>query len=186
MKIIIMRHAKVLIEHPKIYANEMQDIVKEYDVAEIEQTLPNEEELLSLAKEVNFSVSSGLRRSVESLALLGKKADCTEKLFLEAELPRVKRKFLKLPLFTWGFWFRIAWVLGFSGGSKSYKESKAEAKDGAKLLMAFAEEHGTVLLMGHGLKNLLVTKALKKEGWSVSKKVSLENWGYGVFEMEKN
>ena len=59
MKIIVMRHAKVLIEHPKIYANEMQAIVKAYDVAEIEQTLPNEEELLSLAKEVNLRFIRG-------------------------------------------------------------------------------------------------------------------------------
>ena len=49
-------------------------------------------------------------------------------------------------------------------------------------LEGFAKEHGTVLLLGHGLKNMLIVKVLRKEGWQESKKLSMKNWGYGVYE----
>ncbi len=29
---------------------------------------------------------------------------------------------MKLSLFTWAFWFKLAWYMGFSGGAKSYQE----------------------------------------------------------------
>jgi broad specificity phosphatase PhoE len=181
MKIIIMRHAKVVIENRKIYANELKAVVEEYDQAPIEQEIPNREELLALVDGVNYFFSSGLRRSVESLALLGKRADGVDGLFAEVESPYTRRKIMKLPIYTWGFWFKLVWSLGYSNGSKSYQESKVDALRASKILMECAKEHGSVLLVGHGLKNMLIVKALKKEGWQEEKKLSMKNWGYGVY-----
>lgn len=177
-----MRHAKVKIENRKIYANELKSVVEEYDQAPIEKDMENYEALKELADEVDYFVSSGLRRSVDSLALLGKKANHLDELFAEVESPYTKRKIMKLPLYTWGFWFKLVWSLGYSGGSRSYKESKEDARQGAVKLEGFAHEHCTVLLLGHGLKNMLIAKALKKQGWSEQQKMSLKNWGYGVYE----
>jgi len=176
-----MRHAKVLIENRKIYANELKECIEEYDKAPIETKIQNREELVALANSCNYIVSSGLPRSIESLALLGKKAHYIDELFAEVESPYMEQKIVKLSLFTWGFWFKIAWFLGYSNKSKSYKYSKEEAKEGAKLLIDFAKEHGSVLLVGHGLKNILIVKSLKKLGSKEEKKISSKNFGYGVY-----
>ena len=39
-KIILMRHAKVVIENETIYAREMKDFIEAYNSAEIEKTQP--------------------------------------------------------------------------------------------------------------------------------------------------
>ena len=177
-----MRHAKVLIENRKIYANELKSVIEEYDNAPIEEHIENFDELEEITDEVNFFVSSGLRRSIESLELFHKKADYIDKLFAEVESPYTKRKIMKLPIYTWGFWFKLVWSFGYSGGSRSYKESKEDALIASMKLEGFAKEHTNILLLGHGLKNMLIAKALKKYGWKESKKMSLKNWGYGVYE----
>ena len=164
------------------YANELKSVVEEYDQASIEEQILNHEELQRVANEVAFFVSSGLRRSLDSLALLGKKADYIDKLFAEVESPYTQRKIMKLPIYTWGFWFKLVWSLGYSGGSRSYKDSKADALEASMKLERFAKEHASVLLLGHGLKNMLIVKALKKRGWQENQKMSLKNWGYGVYE----
>ena len=182
MKIILMRHAKVLIENRKIYANELKSVIEEYDQAPIEEHIENHAELQKIADEVNFTVSSGLRRSVESLALLGREADEVDGIFAEVESPYTQREIMKLSVYTWGSWFKLVWRLGYSGGSRSYQESKADALEASIKLEGFAKEHETVLLLGHGLKNMLIAKALKRRGWQESKKMSFKNWGYGIYE----
>ena len=182
MKIIIMRHAKVDIKKRKIYANELKSVVEEYDQAPIEEHIENYSELIELTDEVDFFVSSGLRRSIDSLALLGREADEIDELFVELESPYPKQKIIKLPLYTWGFGLKLVWRLGYTGGSRSYIESKEDALKGAIKLEAFAKQHGTVLLLGHGLKNMMIVKALKRRGWGEKKRMSLKNWGFGVYE----
>ena len=182
MKIIIMRHAKVQIENRSIYANEFNEMIEEYDHAPIEEQMDNEDELKKVADEANYFLSSGLRRSLDSLALLGKKADDIDEIFAEAELPSGRRKWIKLPLFIWVFIFRLFWLLGYSGEGRSYRESQEDALKATLKLEALAKEHGTVFLLGHGLKNRLIAQALKRRGWHETQKMSLKNWGYGVYE----
>jgi broad specificity phosphatase PhoE len=186
LKIVIMRHAKVEIENRKIYANELKSVVEEYDQAPIEQDVPNREELFALVNESNYFLSSGLHRSVESLALLGKRADGIDGIFAEVESPYTTKKIMKLPIYIWGFWFKLVWSLGYSGGSRSYTESKEDALKASHILIDCAKKHGSVLLVGHGLKNMLIVKALKKEGWREEKRLSMKNWGYGIYEKNNN
>ena len=181
MKIIIMRHAKVLIKNRKIYANELKKAIEEYDITPIDTHIKNHQELLDVANGCNYFVSSGLSRSIDTLALLDKKPNYIDKIFAEVEPPYTSKKIMKLTLFSWGFWFRIAWIMGFSGGSKSYKESKIDAYKASKILINLAKEHDSILLVGHGLKNRLIVKALKKQGWSESKKMKMDNLDYGIY-----
>jgi len=182
MKIIIMRHAKVQIENHKIYANELKSQIEKYDKAPIEKQVKNLDELKELTDNVDFFVSSGLRRSLDSLALLDREANYIDRVFAEVESPYTKLKILKLPLYSWGFWFKILWRLGYSGGSCSYRESKEDAHKASLQLEELAKQHDRVLLLGHGIKNTLIAKSLKSRGWRESKKMSLKNWGYGTYE----
>ena len=177
-----MRHAKVLIKKRNIYANEIKSVVEEYDQTVIDNNVDNLDELKKVVDEVDFFVSSGLRRSVDSLALLGKEANYINKLFAEVKDPHFSRKFIKLPLYTWIAISKLLWRFGYSGGNLSYRKSREEAFEASKLLIEFAKEQGSVLLLGHGMKNRLIVKALKKQGWSERKKLSMKNWGYGVYE----
>ncbi len=142
----------------KIYANELKEAIEnEYNLA-----------------------------SIDTLTLLGKKADYIDKIFTEIEFLYTNKKIMKLSLFTWAFLFRLAWIIGFSGGSKSYKENKIEALKASKILITLARKKNCVMLVGHGLKNRLIAKALKKEGWIESKKMRMNNLDYGIFEIKKD
>jgi broad specificity phosphatase PhoE len=185
MKIVIVRHAKVLIKNKKIYANELKKEIEEYDRTPIDTNIKNYHELVEVANSCNYFVSSGFSRSVNSLALLGKEADYIDKIFSEVESPYTDKKIIKLSLFTWGFWFKLAWYMGFSGGAKSYQESKIEAFKASKILINLAKEHGSVMLMGHGLKNRLIATALRQQGWIERKKMKIDNLDYGVFVLHK-
>ena len=181
MKIVIMRHAKVLIENRKIYANELKSIIAEYDTAPIEQEVKNLKELKALADTCNVFVSSGLYRSVESLLLLSKEADYVDEVFAELESFYTEKKIIQLSFYTWGFCLKLIWFLGLSNGSKSYKESKIEAQKASEILINLAKKEDSVMLMGHGLKNMLIVRALKQRGWKESKKMKMDNFEYGVY-----
>jgi len=182
-----MRHTKVLIENRKIYANELKEAIEnEYNLASIDTNIKNYHELLDITNNCNYFISSGLSRSIDTLTLLGKKADYIDKIFTEIEFPYTTKKIMKLSLFTWAFLFRLAWIIGFSGGSKSYKESKIEALEASKILITLARKKNCVMLVGHGLKNRLIAKALKRQGWIESRKMKMNNLDYGIFEIKKD
>lgn len=112
-------------------------------------------------------MTSTLRRSVESAALLAPgRAVLTDPLFVEAGMPMANSDRQAIRPRHWNALGRIAWMLGWSKGRESWPAARHRAKLAAARLAELARDHGSVLLVGHGLLNILIQRALRATEWS--------------------
>jgi len=184
-QIILLRHAKVKIDIPFIYSNQMKEFIDAYNQAPIEISTVRDE-LKSLMDSADIVLSSELSRTKETLKYLGKEAEQSDSTFNEAELPYANGTIVKLPATVWAVLFRIMWVFGYSKHSESYKEAKVCAKLSADKLIAYAKADKNVLLVGHGVMNKLISKELIHSGVTLVKKTGNGNLGYTVFQVDEN
>jgi len=184
-QIILLRHAKVKIDIPFIYSRQMKEFIEAYNQAPVEFDGVNGA-LKSTMDSVDIILSSELSRTKETLKYLGKKAQHSDTIFNEAGLPYANGKIVKLPATVWAVLFRIMWIFGYSKQSESYKEAKARAKLSADKLIAYAKADKSVLLVGHGVMNKLISKELMDSGASLVKKTGNGNLGYTVFQVDEN
>ena len=183
MQIVLVRHAKVLMENQKsTNANEMNRWVEEYNHAPIDSRLPNSE-VVSLIQNSNYKIASSLYRTEASLALLEIEPHEKNSLFNEIDLPQTKGTWLKLKPKMWLMTLRVVMLIGFGKKEKVLKEAKLRAKEASLYLQTKAKEHHSVTLLGHGGFNYLLDKELKMLGFRcIEKKSSSKNWGYRVYE----
>ncbi|TLX56645.1 fructose-2,6-bisphosphatase [Stutzerimonas nosocomialis] len=144
---------------------EMKTWIEGYNQADIiEKPLPAA--LQQLADEAGAVVSSSLSRCQQSTHhLVGEPQCVNDRLFAEAHLPYPDLDFPRLPVRVWRTLFRGAWFLGFSRHTESIGQSSERARQAAERLIALAQEHGSVLLMGHGIMNILIARHLRAQGW---------------------
>ena len=185
MQIVIVRHAKVKIESiGALDASAMNRWLEAYDAAEIETVLPEEESMKHLVEESRFLVCSQLPRTSASLKVLGKSADLHDAVFDEIEIPFVTIPWLRLSPKLWLTMIRLLSLAGVGRYGRSLQQSRVRAERATERLIALAEEHERVLLLGHGAMNWLIVKVLKQRGWGEVQKLSLKNWGYGHFHKD--
>ena len=184
-QIILLRHAKVKIDIPFIYSRKMKDFIEAYNQSPIEFDDVSGK-LKSIMDSADIVLSSELSRTKETLKYLGKEAQHSDTIFNEAELPYANGKIVKLPATAWAVLFRIMWIFGYSKQSESYKEAKARAKLSADKLIAYAKADKSVLLVGHGVMNKLISKELIHSGVTLVKKTGNGNLGYTVFQVDEN
>ena len=180
-KIIILRHAKVNINNPKIYAKDMQRFIDKYNSLEIEQTNISDE-LKELLNEANFFMTSELKRAKDTLSLFNKESNLASSLFNEADLPYSNTKGFKLPAKVWAVIFRVAWLFGYSKNATSYKATKLRAKEAANMLLTYLKTNKTIAIVGHGVMNRVIIKELKNKGALVSQNRGSSNLSYIVVE----
>jgi broad specificity phosphatase PhoE len=72
---------------------------------------------------------------------------------------------IKLSLKIWAVAFRILWLLGYSRNSKSFKEAKSRASEAGEILSETAREYESVLFVGHGVFNRMLSNELRWNGW---------------------
>jgi len=183
MTITLIRHAKVLAtEDKKLYASEVPKWVEHYNIAPIEETLP-EDTVIQQIKRTNVVVVSSLSRTHDSLALLGAEPSIRDSVFDEAEVPLGKIPYIKLYPRQWLVVLRLMMLVGMGKGSSRLKASKSRAVKAANDLIALAQSKQSVALMGHGGMNWLIAKALEKEGWACVEDAYIsKNWGYKIYE----
>ena len=178
-----MRHGKVALESKrKITSGEFSEWIKTYNKASIFRDTLADSGIMAIINGTDAVVCSSLRRSVDSVGLAGRKPLETNRLFDEAGLPFLRSSFPRLTPNSWAVIFRLLWLIGYSNNSESLDEAKKRAMTAASRLDEMTREHGTVLLMGHGVMNRLIAKAIRKRGWVNTKKLQNSHWGYGVFE----
>ncbi|MCQ4286551.1 histidine phosphatase family protein [Pseudomonas stutzeri] len=120
-----------------------------------------------LAEKTGVVVCSSLSRCVQSRGHLA--CDCRQEpdpLFAEAHLPYPDWSFPPMPSRLWRLLFRGAWFFGFARHTEPISESNRRASAAAERLIELAEAHGSVLLMGHGIMNILIARQLRKRGWA--------------------
>src|SRR6266508_1340850 len=86
-------------------------------------------------------------------------------LFDEAGIPSSIRLRLALAPRHWSLLARVVWFCGWSHGAESLREARGRAHRAAERLGELAREHGSVMLVGHGVMNRLISRALRRSGW---------------------
>jgi len=128
-------------------------------------------------------VASPLRRSLESARLLAPAAKpLIDARFREAELPAAIRSGVRLPAKVWAGLARAAWFAGWADGVESFRAARARAASAAAILCEHAETGSAVVLVGHGLMNILIAGQLRAAGWRGPRLPSQRHWGYAVYD----
>lgn len=122
---------------------------------------------LHTARQCSRLLSSSLKRAVETAETLAEGKQITSSgLYVEAPLPPLWIfSWLKAKPIAWGTLSRVTWWMGFSGGQESHWEAKRRAWSAVDQLTQLADEHGDVMLCGHGWFNRMIAKRLKQSGW---------------------
>jgi broad specificity phosphatase PhoE len=183
MKITLLRHGSPDFEWQRsVRGYEIEALEKEYDSATIKDQPPANS--IEKASQHLYVVCSDLPRSVDSAAALGvKQVHLSEKLFRELNLPYFNKLSIKLPLEVWVVILRGLWFVGFSKNSESYRNARIRAKEAASRLIELAQEHRSVLLVGHGFLNHYIAKELVGKGWLGPASPGKKYWQFGTYEL---
>lgn len=140
-------------------------------------------DLERLSQTAQCLVVSPLRRSRDSAQLLTPgTAAIIDPCFREAELPSAFRSGVRLRPQLWAGLARSAWFCGWSDGVESFTAARKRAVKAAALLTDRADSSGTVVLVGHGLMNILIARVLRAAAWRGPRFPSPQHWSFGVYD----
>ena len=179
-----MRHGKPDFDFSRrVKATDFAHIIQEYDTAGIVDQPSTQ--AMELVQCCNAVVVSDLARShLSAQALMLENIVLSSALFREVPLPYPNNGNFTFSVSIWAVLLRVAWLLGYSQNGESFKVASNRAKAAAGVLMQLAEEHGSVLLIGHGILNRLLAKELRKQGWRAKISPSSKHWAFGVYKMK--
>ncbi|HAS6250043.1 TPA: hypothetical protein I7225_03790 [Vibrio vulnificus] len=167
VRITLVRHGRpVASSNPRVTAVGFAKWVRAYNRSFVcPDSLPPQE--LNEKLHNSYTFSSDLNRSLHSAEIcLGKGADLVLGDLREMDIPRLKLPFL-MSVNSWLVIARLCWFLGISGNSESYKAGRKRAISAVDLIITKACEHEDAAVFGHGISNRLITKELKRRGWTV-------------------
>lgn len=183
MKIVLLRHGEPNVPTTgRILADELARWIDIYNASGIKPESYPSIEVLCIARDCNAVVCSDLPRCIESAATLGVVSQYIDPEFRELCLPHGHFPWLRLTAQIWAICFRLLWFLGYSSQCESFAQARRRAENAAHRLEEIAAHQGSVLLLGHGMLNRYIARALIKQGWSGSKYPSDEYWGCDVYE----
>jgi len=184
VRIILARHGRPAWDfRTPICGHALGDWRRGEEDAPLDISLRPGEALVQLAREAACIFTSSLRRSRESAELLATvAATVADPDFREAELPCAFRSGLRLRPDVWAFLARSAWFCGWSAGTEGFRSARDRAAKAATVLRARAARDGVVLLVGHGLMNILIARQLRAAGWRGPRFPSQKHWGFAIYE----
>ena len=169
-EIILVRHARVDVNGTnKIVAKDLKPWVEQYDVAPLHPQSKPSEALHKIVNSADFLITSSLSRSIASANFFEKKIDERNDLFNELLIPKITIPYFKFKAKTWLIILRF--VLFFTNKQNS------EIEEAKNYLLELSKQHKVLVLVGHGGINYYMHKKLRKEGWKLKKKPSIDNWG---------
>lgn len=182
MQITLVRHGKPSIETSRISARDLAQWAEAYNRAGIDPGLPPPASARALSAAAAYALSSDLPRAVESLRMLdpGRSAPA-ERVFREADLPRMPATLLRLDPQIWAALGHVGWLLGWPGTRENVWGARRRARVARRRLSALATEHGSVLLVGHGIFNTLIAWELLATGWRGPVLPSGSYWSAAVY-----
>lgn len=170
--------------HGKFSAFGFGQWVTAYNQAGIDLTHAPSPNSIAQAKTSTVVVCSHFPRSLESAAALGvKHVEVQDALFRECEMPYADWSYPMLSVLSWSFVFRILQWLGYSPNAESFKQARQRAHHCALHLNELAQQHESVLFVGHGALNWLISKKLLRMGWVGPRNPGRHYWDYGVYRL---
>ncbi len=185
MRIILIRHGRP--SQPRstwITTNEFNAWVLGYEDSGLMGNAQPPQGLNETVQRCTLFVTSDLRRAVESAGQVGsdRQDRISDPLFREVGVPILPLPFLRLPAVCWLYSFRILWLFGYTAGCESYAEAKARATCCAEKLVELAQRHGAIALIGHGLTNILIGRALTARKWCLTERHGHGYWNWRSYE----
>ena len=167
-EILLVRHGKPQCDHnTRIRGCDFARWVAHYEDAPIERSFLPSSELVARVTKFPCITTSTLRRSVESASILAPgRSAVAESLFNEAGIPTAIPFRVALSPGSWDARSRAAWLLGIALGDESFRAARIRAAQGAARLVTLTRQHGAVALVGHGMLNTLIARALRRSGWT--------------------
>jgi broad specificity phosphatase PhoE len=166
-EIVLIRHGKPACDdRTPIPGTDFARWMRDYDDAGLDATLAPPEGLRAHAAAMGCIATSTLKRSRESAQLLVPGRSVTgDPLFVEAEIPSRFSVRLSLAPRSWSVLARAGWFCGWSDGVESWREARGRARRAAERLGELARQRGSVMLVGHGMMNRLISQVLRRQGW---------------------
>lgn len=177
-EILLVRHGRTLCDHrTRIRGGEFARWVQAYEAAPLDPGLPPGAAVQSRVQAAAWIVTSTMDRARQSAELLAPgRPVVTDPLFDEVGIPtRVGLPFPLRPT-HWDGLARLAWLMGWSPDTETLRRATVRAARGAEQLVGLAAQHGSVALVGHGMLNTLILRALRRSGW-VGTGSPREYWG---------
>ena len=183
MEIVILRHGKPKIgTGGRLSASAFGQWIAAYNKAGIDSTHAPSPIVIAQARTCSVAVCSSLPRSIESATLLGvNNIEVQDSLFRECDMPYADWDHPKLTVSGWSLVFRILQVLGYSSNAESFTEARHRAHRCALRLSELAQRHESVLFVGHGSLNWLISRRLLQMGWSGPGNSGRRYWEFGVY-----
>ena len=184
MQIILARHGKPAWDlRTPIPGHALAEWLRGEADAPLDSSPRPSAELERLSRTAKCLITSPLRRSRDSARLLAPAtAPLIDPCFREAELPSAFRSSLRLRPELWAGLARSAWFCGWSAGVETFRAARERASKAASVLTGHAEACGAVVLVGHGLMNILIARRLRAAGWRGPRFPSPQHWTFGVYE----
>jgi broad specificity phosphatase PhoE len=186
MKIVLLRHGKPrLPSFGKMTGSEFSNWISSYNAAPLDIECLPPSESINISERCNTAICSTLVRSMESSERLGlnTKVEVSSD-FIEAALPSYNIFNLRFSEKFWLVTFRVSWFIGYSPNTESYSEAKLRAKKCSDKLVETARGNESVIFVGHGILNRLISKELKSCGWQGPVKTNSKYWQFAIYENE--
>ena len=186
MKIVLLRHGKPdMPDLGKMTGSEFINWINLYNDACLESSSSPVADSVEISKNCHSAVCSTLARSVESAEKLGLSENVEiSPDFTEVGLPSFNVLNLKFSKDIWLFIFRVFWLIGYSPNSESYLQAKYRAKKCSVKLIETAKENGSVVFVGLGILNKLLSGELRNRGWQGAAKPKNRYWQFSIYEKE--
>ncbi len=184
MKITLLRHGRPTFKmRGWVQAGDLAQLASTYEYAGIRNSPSlHAREYVQKQKVV---VCSDLPRSLESAQELGiKHIYAIDELYRECRVPHPDTGFLVLPMKLWAIVLGVLWALGYSKNGETIRAAKQRARAVAHNLVGLANEHGSVVLVGHAVLNKFIAKELVALNWSGAKKPKKHYWAVNVYRFE--
>ena len=181
--IVLVRHGRIVWDFwTPIPGYGLSDWRRGEDTAPLDTSYRPGADLERLVRLAACVLASPLRRSLESAHLLAPAAEpLIDARFREAELPSAIRSGVRLPPKAWGGVARARWLWGWSDGVESFQAARARAAAAASMLIGNADARGPVVLVGHGLMNILIAGRLRAAGWRGPWLPPQRHWGFATY-----
>lgn len=154
-------------------------LARNYRESRLKMTSQPPTRLVARVQTASLVINSGLPRTRETTERLG--------VALTASVERPEMEEVQLPLPPWlpgqlsmTVWYlarRLLWEVGLGDGEHRSAAARRAASN-AVGLAAEAHNHGVVALIGHGMMNSMVSRALRQSGWVGERLRAWPYWGW--------
>jgi broad specificity phosphatase PhoE len=156
--------------HQRCNVRQFKESIQDYDQVDNFKDTVVSLDTIRKCQEASLIITSPFVCAIQSAQIMlsgMEKKVVQSNMFREVELPIFEHipSFIRLKLRTWAFFFRLFWMVRYKGKAETYKQAARRAQKASETLGEYARIHGKVVLVGHGIFNMMVAKELKKQGW---------------------